>query len=410
MPDALEELSNMMGSRPVRLRAATPADFDFRFAPRARSSDRGRQPSGARRRRHVRRRRELRRQLRIGAARSAGTPPSGGEDVVPIAGDSSTPGAPQPPPGSDGIYQAVDDVVSGIVDLDAPPSLYGPPPEVVGGLVAWVKSAPKWVIPALLAIVVVIIVAVFAFGGSSKKHGAVAGGVDAAGRCTTTASTPTATTRASDDDRARRDGSDHAGVHRGVQPRPRSPSCCSETGQRRRPADPRGTVTAAANDPGVQKVTLALTGPRVPASSTMSVAPGKSVTHTFVGTGCASWTVRVATVNGMVMHAAGNPNLGERRDPQVLTGGPGAKPRPAPRDDAVQVGEPVEVARSEAADAGDVVPARRGGQRRVLVERPHREDDAVVGVDAVGVVGARVADVALRRLVVELAREGASRW
>ena len=69
------------------------------------------------------------------------------------------------------------------------------------------------------------------------------------------------------------------------------------------------TVSAAPNDPGVEKVTLVLTGPGVPASYTMSVAPGKSVTHTFVGTGCASWTVRVASVNGTVVHAAGNPNL-----------------------------------------------------------------------------------------------------
>jgi hypothetical protein len=52
-----------------------------------------------------------------------------------------------------------------------------------------------------------------------------------------------------------------------------------------------------------------LTGPGVPASYTMSVAPGKSVSHTFVGTGCAHWTVRVASVNGTVIHAAGNPNL-----------------------------------------------------------------------------------------------------
>ena len=79
--------------------------------------------------------------------RAAPPAPSGGDDVVPIAGDSSAPepgggdsiyqnigdlAAPQPPPGSDSIYQAVDDVVGGIVDLDAPPSLYGPPPGVVG--------------------------------------------------------------------------------------------------------------------------------------------------------------------------------------------------------------------------------------------------------------------------------------
>ena len=68
-------------------------------------------------------------------------------------------------------------------------------------------------------------------------------------------------------------------------------------------------MTAAATAPGVEKVTLALTGPGVPGSYTMSVAPGKSVTHTFVGTGCAHWTVRVASVNGTVVHAAGNPNL-----------------------------------------------------------------------------------------------------
>ena len=120
-------------------------------------------------------------------------PASGGGDVVPIAGDSSAPGAPQPPSGSDGIYQAVDDVVGGIVDLDAPP-LYGPSPEFVGGLVVWVKSAPKWLIPALLAIVVAIIVALVALGGSSKSTEPPPAASTPTATTATTASTPTKTT------------------------------------------------------------------------------------------------------------------------------------------------------------------------------------------------------------------------
>ena len=43
------------------------------------------------------------------------------------------------------------------------------------------KSAPKWVIPALLAIVVAIIVAVVTLGGSSKSTEPSAGRVDADG-------------------------------------------------------------------------------------------------------------------------------------------------------------------------------------------------------------------------------------
>jgi hypothetical protein len=239
-------------------------------------------------------------------------PASGGDDVVPIAGDSSAPGsgdsiyqnigdivAPQPPPGSDGMYQAVDDVVDGIVDLDAPPSLYGPPPEVVGGLVAWVKSAPKWLIPALLAIVVAVIVAVVALGGSSKSTAPSTTASTQAATTPTTASTPAATTAPT--------------TTEATTPTPPAASLVTLSlglGQVSGSSLPLPvTVTAAPNAPGVEKVTLALTGPGVPGSYAMTVAPGKSVSHTFVGTGCASWTVRVASVNGTVIHAAGDPNL-----------------------------------------------------------------------------------------------------
>jgi len=240
--------------------------------------------------------------------------PAGGDDVVPIAGDSTAPGseggesiyqnigdivAPQPPPGDDGIYQAVDDVVGGVVDLDAPPSLYGPPPGFVPGLVAWVKSAPKWVIPALLAIVVVIIVAVVALGGSSKSTAPPPAASTPTATAPTTASTPTTTTAPT--------------TTAATTPSPPASSLVTLSlglGQVSGTSLPLPvTVTAAPNAPGVQKVTLTLTGPGVPASYTMSVAPGKSVTHTFVGTGCAHWTVRVASVNGTVVHAAGDPNL-----------------------------------------------------------------------------------------------------
>jgi hypothetical protein len=236
--------------------------------------------------------------------------PAEGDDVVPIAGDGAAPGseggdsiyqnigdivAPQPPAGDDGIYQAVDDVVGGIVDLDAPPSLYGPPPEVFGGLVAWVKSAPKWVIPALLAVVVAIIVAVVALGGSSKSTEPP----PATATTPTTASTPTTTTAPT--------------TTAATTPAPSASSLVTLSlglGQVSGTKLPIPvTVTAAPNAPGVEKVVLVLTGPGVPASYTMSVAPGKSVTHTFVGTGCASWTVRIASVNGSIVHAAGNPNL-----------------------------------------------------------------------------------------------------
>jgi len=227
---------------------------------------------------------------------AAPSAPAGGDDVVPIAGDSAFE-APQPPPGSDSIYEGVDDVVGGIVDLDAPPSLYGPPPELVAGLVGWVKSAPKWVIPALLAIVVVIIVAVFALGGSSKSASPPSAAPTTSTTSSTSTSTSTPTTTAS-------------------APAPAPPpqdvvSLGLSLGQ-----SSSGTTTpllitvqAAPNAPGVEKVTLAFTGAGMPGSYTVSVAPGKSVTHTFVGTGCGSWTVRIASVNGTVVHAAGNPNL-----------------------------------------------------------------------------------------------------
>ncbi len=220
-------------------------------------------------------------------------------DVVPIAGDSYDPESPPPPPGSDSIYQAVDDAVGGIVDLDAPPSLYGPPPEVVGGLVAWVKSAPKWLIPALLAIVVVFIAAVVALGGSSKSTEPPPAASTPTATTPTTASTPTTKTAPTTT----------------AATTPAAPASSLVTlslglGQVSGTKLPIPvTVTAAASAPGMEKVTLALTGPGVPTSYTMSVAPGKSVSHTLVGTGCASWTVRVASVNGTVVHAAGNPNL-----------------------------------------------------------------------------------------------------
>ena len=221
-----------------------------------------------------------------------------GDSIYQNIGDLA---APQPPPGSDSIYQAVDDVVDGIVDLDAPPSLYGPPPEVVGGLVAWVKSAPKWLIPALLAIVVVIIVAVVTLGGSSKSTEPPPAASTPTATAPTTASTPTTTTTTAPTTTAATTPS----------PPPQTlVTLALGLGQVSGTSLPIPvTVTAAPNAPGVEKVTLVLTGPGVPGSYTMSVAPGKSVTHTFVGTGCASWTVRIASVNGTVIHAAGNPNL-----------------------------------------------------------------------------------------------------
>ena len=89
-------------------------------------------------------------------------PPPATDDVIPIAGDGVSdetqspadapapqpPESPQPPQGSDPLYSAVHDAVGSIVDLDAPPQLFGAPPGFVDVLIAWVKSAPPWAVPA----------------------------------------------------------------------------------------------------------------------------------------------------------------------------------------------------------------------------------------------------------------------
>ncbi len=249
--------------------------------------------------------------------------PSGG-DVVTIAGDSPAPEsdsiyqnigdltAPQPPPGSDGIYQAVDDVVGGIVDLDAPPSLYGPPPEVVGGLVAWVKSAPKWLIPALLAIVVAVIVAVVALGGSSKSTEPPPPASTPTATTPTTASTPTATTAPT--------------TTASTTPAPPASSLVTLSlglGQVEGTKLPIPvTVTAAPNAPGVEKVTLALTGPGRARELHDDGGAGE-VRHAHVRRN----RLRELDGSGRVRERHGGargrqPEPGERRDPQVLTGGP----------------------------------------------------------------------------------------
>ena len=124
MPDALEELSNMMGfPHPYGDVPPLPADFDFdaslptgQVVPIA--GDSHPEPDdvgmfGA----------DGSYVGSYGSVQPEPPPPapSGGDDVVPIAGDSSAPEsgnsiyqnigdltAPQPPPGSDSIYQAVD--------------------------------------------------------------------------------------------------------------------------------------------------------------------------------------------------------------------------------------------------------------------------------------------------------------
>ena len=68
------------------------------------------------------------------------------------------------------------------------------------------------------------------------------------------------------------------------------------------------TVQAQPSATGELTVKLDFTGPGLPASDTFSVAPGKSVTHTFT-VGCGSWKVRVASVNGKAVDASGNPAL-----------------------------------------------------------------------------------------------------
>lgn len=226
-------------------------------------------------------------------------PPGDGSDVVPIAGDSSDP-APPPAPqpaGDDGIYSAVDDAVGSIVDLDAPPSLFGASPDVVTGLVGWVKSAPKWLIPALLAIVIAIVVALVSLGGSSKSS--------------TTSSTPATTTSATTStSTTTTTATTTASVPAASPPAASVVSLGLSLGQVSGANLPLLiSVQAAPNAPGVEKVTLAFTGAGMPGSYVVSVAPGKSVTHTFVGTGCGKWTVRIAAVNGTVVHAGNNPNL-----------------------------------------------------------------------------------------------------
>ncbi len=64
------------------------------------------------------------------------------------------------------------------------------------------------------------------------------------------------------------------------------------------------TVQAPANAPSEQTVELAFEGSGLPQDDTLVVGAGKSVTHTFTVTGCGSWKVRIAALDGKPVAAA----------------------------------------------------------------------------------------------------------
>jgi hypothetical protein len=227
-------------------------------------------------------------------------------DVVPIAGDSHPPGdddsmfgtdgsyvgppaaadpapATAPPPRPDaGVDDAIDDV------LDA----LGAPEDEDEGLLPSPRTRPRnpWVVMALVAAVVLLVVAVTAFFVSrgSSSHTSTAASTTSTAVTSSTTSTSSAPTSIPASDVTLSLGLGQvSGTDLPLQI----------------------SVQAASAAPQRLTVKVAMTGPGVPPSDTYLVAPGATVTHTVVGHGCGSWTVKVVSIDGQPVAANGNPNL-----------------------------------------------------------------------------------------------------
>jgi len=229
--------------------------------------------------------------------------PDGPDDVVPIAGDSAGPDDAGPPPPTEPPTMPVVDgppespatpVVDGPVGdmvADSLDDLMGPPPESTG-LLSPGDQRPRnpWLVTGIITALVLVVAVLVILGvhhSSSSSHSSAASSTTAAGSSSTTAA-PTTTTAVSASDVTLTLG----------------------LGQVNGASTPLFiTVQAAPDAPGALTVKVAMTGRGIPASDTYEVTPGRSVTHTVVGQGCGTWTVKVVSINGKPVNAAGNVNL-----------------------------------------------------------------------------------------------------
>ncbi len=209
-------------------------------------------------------------------------PPATDGEVVPITGDSGE-GSDGPAAGTSA-SSMVADVFEEVVDEEGLHDGDGSASGVVDALASWIRSSPSHLALAVgLVAVVLVVVLVLTLGGSSgHTHTAQAG----APSSTTTTAAPHAAP---------------LGVSLVL-------GLGLETGAPPDNLPLHFTVQVAAAAPGDQTVNLAYTGPGLPGGDTMSVAPGGSVTHTFM-VGCGSWTVRITSIDGRPIVAEDNPAL-----------------------------------------------------------------------------------------------------
>jgi hypothetical protein len=228
-------------------------------------------------------------------------------DVVPIAGDSHAPGdddamfgsdggyvgpPPEPPPAATPPAPPADSTVDTEVDdaIDDVLDRFGAPQDE--GLLP--TPRPRWRNPWLVAaLIAVLVLLVAAITGALVSRGSSSHTSDAAAATTTTAASSASPSSSASASIPTSDVTLSLGL--GQVSGTDLPLLIS--------------VQAASAAPHRLTVRVAMTGPGVPASDTFAVGPGATVTHTVVGHGCGSWTVKVVSIDGQPVAAGGNPNL-----------------------------------------------------------------------------------------------------